>query len=173
MREGGAMRDARLEKCGKRTGSGSNQKEIPMRMQILAVAGALMLSMVAAGECKAQSKALMAHIPFAFEAGDKTMPAGNYRIEFMPTGAGSLQVIRSVEGDAKATISTIVEAAPDATSGPGLVFHRYGSQYFLAQIQTGDGHARQVFPSRQEKEMAHSQSRTEVALVARAAAAKQ
>jgi hypothetical protein len=144
-----------------------------MRAQILAVAGALMLSMVAAGECRAQSKALEANIPFAFEAGSKTMPAGNYRIESMPTGGGSLQVIRSANGNAKVTNSTIAEAAPDAAAGPGLVFHRYGSQYFLAQIQTGDGHTRELFPSRKEKEVAHAQSRTEVALVARATASKQ
>jgi hypothetical protein len=144
-----------------------------MRVQILAVAGALMLSMVAASECRAQSRALEANIPFAFEAGNRTMPAGNYRIESMPTGGGSLQVIRSAEGDAKATISTITEAAPDAAAGPGLVFHRYGSQYFLAQIRTGDGRAREIFPSRQEKEVARMQTRTEVALMARAAAPKQ
>lgn len=101
------------------------------------------------------------------------MPAGNYRIESMPTGAGSLQVIRSVDGDARATISTIVEAAPDSTAEPGLVFRRYGNQYFLAQIETGDGHAREQFPSGQEKEMARLQTRIEVALVAHAAQAKQ
>lgn len=144
-----------------------------MRTQILAVAGAFMLSLAATGECGAQSKALEANIPFAFQVGTKTMPAGNYRIESMPTGGGSLQVIQSVDGKARATFSTIAEAAPDAMAGPGLVFHRYGSQYFLAQIQTGDGHAREAFPSRQEKELARAQSRTEVALVARAAASKQ
>lgn len=144
-----------------------------MRKQILAVAGAVVLSMAAASECRAQSRALEANIPFAFRAGNKTMPAGNYRIESMPTGAGTLQVIRRVDGDARATISTIAEAAPSAPARPRLVFHRYGSQYFLAQIETGDGHARELFLSRQEKEMARLQTRIEVALAAHPAQAKQ
>ena len=138
-----------------------------MRTQILAVAGALMISMVAASECRAQSRAMEANIPFAFEVGNKTMPAGYYRIESMPTGAGSIQVIRSANGNAQATISTIAAAAPDITVASALIFHRYGNQYFLAEIRTGDGHAREVFPSQQEKELARSEPKIEVALQSR------
>jgi hypothetical protein len=143
-----------------------------MKTQILAVTGALMLSMALASECRAQSRALEANIPFAFQAGNKTMPAGNYRIESMQTGAGSLQVIRSAGGDVQTTIWTIAPAVPDATEAPELIFHRYGSHYFLAQIRTGDGQVRELYPSRQEKEMARSQPRGEFTLLARAAAVK-
>jgi hypothetical protein len=108
-----------------------------------------------------------ANIPFAFEVGNKTMPAGYYRIESMPTGAGSIQVIRSANGNAQATISTIAAAAPDITVASALIFHRYGNQYFLAEIRTGDGHAREVFPSQQEKELARSEPKIEVALQSR------
>jgi hypothetical protein len=58
------------------------------------------------------------------------------------------------------------------TAGPALVFHRYGNRYFLAQIRTGDGHAREVFPSQQEKELARSELSVEVALLDRAPAGK-
>lgn len=140
--------------------------EEPMKKQMLAVAGAVLLSVVAAGECQAQSRPLDVSVPFTFEAGDKTLPAGNYRVEYVQTGAGSLEILRSNSGDVRLMISTMTTASSPATAAPALVFHRYANRYFLAQILTGDGHARELFPSRREKELARSQTRTDIALLA-------
>ena len=52
-----------------------------MKKQALAVAVALLLSAIASGVCYAQQPTLAVHIPFAFQVGDKTLPAGEYRIE--------------------------------------------------------------------------------------------
>jgi hypothetical protein len=157
-----------------KNGQSGLEKESSMKTQILAIAGAVVVSTFMAGECKAQSQTLEAKVPFAFEVGDKTVPAGNYRIESIPTGAGSLQVIRSAEGDVHVTLSTSTIAVPakNANSGPELIFHRYGTRYFLAQIQTGDGHARELFESQREKKLAHSETINEVALLIRATAGK-
>jgi hypothetical protein len=141
-----------------------------MKTQILAIAGAVVLSTFMAGECRAQSGTLEAKVPFAFEVGDKTVPAGSYRIESLPTGAGSLQVIRSANGDVQVTLSAIAVPAKNANPGPKLIFHRYGTHYFLAQIQTGDGHARQLFESQREKKLAHSEAMNEIAVLIRPAA---
>jgi hypothetical protein len=138
-----------------------------MKTQILAIAGAVILSTFMAGECRAQSRTIEATVPFAFEVGDKTMPAGKYRIESIATGAGSLQVIRSAKGDLQVTLSAIAVPAKNANSGPELIFHRYGTHYFLAQIQTGGGHGRQLFESQQEKKLAHSEAMNEIALLIR------
>jgi hypothetical protein len=143
-----------------------------MKTQILAMAGAVILSTFMAGECRAQSRILEAKVPFAFEVGDKTMPAGNYRIESIATGAGSLQVIRSAEGDVQLTISAIAVPAKNANSGPELIFHRYGAHYFLAQIQTGDGHGRELIESQREKKLAHSEAMNEIAVLIRVPAGK-
>jgi hypothetical protein len=148
------------------------KREDRMKKQILAMAGAVLLSIVAAGECRAQSRSLEVSIPFAFEVGNKPMPAGSYRVESVPTGAGSLEVLRSNSGDARLTISTMATALNSGTPAPTLVFHRYGNRYFLAQIRTGEGHARELFPSRQEKELARSQSRIDVAVLGPVPAAK-
>jgi hypothetical protein len=56
-----------------------------------------------------------------------------------------------------------------ATAAPELIFLRYGNQYFLAVIRTGDGHARELLPSRQENEVARSQAKSEFTLLAHAA----
>jgi len=144
-----------------------------MKTKVLAMAGAVLLSIVAAGECLAQSRSLEVIVPFSFEVGNKTLPAGSYRVEAVPTGAGSIEVLCSSSGDMRQTISTTTTTTESGSSAPALVFHRYGNRYFLAQIRTGDGHAREVFPSRQEKELARSEQRIEVALVNHAPAGKQ
>jgi len=144
-----------------------------MKTKVLAMAGAVLLSIVAAGECQAQSRPLEVNVPFAFEVGNKTLPAGSYRVESVPTGAGSIEILRSNKGDVRLPISTMATAPTSGIPASALVFHRYGNRYFLAQIRTGDRHAREVFPSKQEKELARSERRIEVALVNQAPAGKQ
>lgn len=136
-----------------------------MKTKVLATAVAVLVSIIAAGACRAQSGSLEVNVPFAFEAGNKTMPAGSYRVESMRTGAGSLEILRNTSGDVRLRISAMSTALKSGTTGPALVFQRYGNRYFLAQIRTGDGHAREVFPSQQEKELARSEPGVEVALL--------
>jgi hypothetical protein len=52
-----------------------------MKTKLLAVVAALLLSVVATSVCYAQQTALTVTIPFAFQAGNQTMPAGEYRVE--------------------------------------------------------------------------------------------
>jgi hypothetical protein len=148
------------------------KKETPMKTKILATAAAVLVSIVTAGACRAQSGSLEVNIPFAFEAGNKTMPAGSYRVDSMRTGAGSLEILRTTSSDVRLTISTISTVLKGGTPGPALIFHRYANRYFLAEIRTGDGRARAVFPSQREKELARSQASIEVAVLDRASAGK-
>jgi hypothetical protein len=148
------------------------KKETPMKTKVLATAVAVLVSIIAAGACRAQSGSLEVNVPFAFEVGNKTMPAGSYRVESMPTGSGSLEILRTTSSGVRLTISTMATTLKSGTPGPALVFHRYGNLYFLSQIRTGDGHAREVFPSQQEKELARSEPSVEVALLDRAPAGK-
>jgi hypothetical protein len=138
-----------------------------MHTKILAIAGTVLLSIVAASECQAQSRSLEVNVPFTFEVGNKTMPAGSYRAESIPTGAGSITILCTSNGDVRMPLSTIATTSKSGTAASALVFHRYGTRYFLAQIRTGDGHAREVFVSEQEKELARSEPRIEVALQGR------
>jgi hypothetical protein len=143
-----------------------------MKTQVLAIAGAVILSSFMAGECRAQSRTLEAKIPFAFEIGGKTVPAGSYQIETILTGAGSLQVIRNAKGDVQVTLSTVAVTAKGANSGPELIFHRYGNRYFLSQIRRCDGRVSELFPSQREKELARTEPRNDIALLGLASSAK-
>ncbi|HYL67913.1 MAG TPA: hypothetical protein VEX69_02010 [Candidatus Limnocylindria bacterium] len=144
-----------------------------MKTKLLATAGAVVLSIVAAGECRAQARPLEVNVPFAFEVGYKTLPAGSYRVESIPTGAGSIEVLRSNNGDLRLQVLTTATLSTNGTTSSALIFHRYGNRNFLAQIRTGDGHAREVFPSKQEKELARSEHRIEIALVNQVSAGNQ
>jgi hypothetical protein len=143
-----------------------------MKTRIMAMAGAVLVSIIGAGVCRAQSRPLEVNVPFAFEVGNKTMRAGSYRVESMATGNGSLQVLRSNSGETRLTISTMPTATNSGASAPSLIFHRYGNHYFLAQIRTGGGHARDLYPTLQEKELARSEPGVEVAVLVQTPAPK-
>lgn len=135
-----------------------------MKKRVLRAAVALAVSIVAASVCFAHPRVLEVNIPFAFAAGNKTLPAGQYQIESVPTGDGTLHRIRRMDGNAQIVVSSIALTSGYGENLPRLVFHKYGTSYFLAQIWNGDGCGRQLFESKQEKEVARTKERTEVAL---------
>jgi hypothetical protein len=91
-------------------------------------------------------------VPFAFQVGEKTMPAGTYAAtEMNPNGL--------VQLTNQSTRESILVAAFIPKSGKEgqskLVFNCYGGHCFLSEIwypQESSGHV--VKPSRHEKEMA-------------------
>jgi len=135
-----------------------------MKSQALAVAVAFLVSIAATGECYAQRPVLSMNIPFVFQVENKTLPAGEYRIEPVPTGAGYLHRIQSIDGHALIIVSTIAVHSNGSKSEPALIFNRYGDSSFLSQIWTGEGKGRQLFKSEQEKELARTRAKVEVGL---------
>lgn len=105
-----------------------------MKTKLFAVAVALLLSVVATTVCYAQQTALAVTIPFAFQAGNQTMPAGEYRVESVLTGTGQLQRLRQVNGSAVMIVSTMSVEARNGNPNPELVFNRYGQIYFLSDL---------------------------------------
>lgn len=138
-----------------------------MKKHTLAVAVALVISLVAAGRSVARPRVVSAYIPFQFEVGNSKLPAGQYEVESVPTGNSTIQSIRRADGRAAARFSTMITEPRDGNSAPELVFHKYGNDYFLSEIRTGDNHTLQLFKSRQERESARNQSAVIVALAVR------
>jgi hypothetical protein len=148
-------------------GPNEKEKENPMRKQAFALAVGLLLSVAAAGVCYAQQSALAGNIPFAFQVGNKTLPAGEYRIEQVATADRCLQLIRQEDGKPLMFVPTMPVDPREGKSEPVLIFNHYGNSYFLSQIWTGMGTGRQLFKSEREKELARNevQTETEVALL--------
>jgi hypothetical protein len=143
-----------------------------MRKQIISVAAAFVLSIVAAAQCGAQSVGVIqVNIPFEFQAGNRILPAGEYRIERLSAEMEGIQLIRQSDGKAATLVTTLPSESKDESAPPRLIFDRYGNEYFLAQIWTDGTHGRQLNKSAREKETASTLGRTEVAVLAHAPSA--
>jgi hypothetical protein len=122
-------------------------KGLAMLMVTLALAAA------SAAVANGQSKARMAaKVPFDFVVADKELRAGEYSVGTM-SQAGDLIGITNERGDA-----ALRNTSPRERRGrldAKLVFHRYGSTYFLSQVwMAGEATGREIAKSKQERAIA-------------------
>ena len=98
--------------------------------RITAIALLAIANFAVAGTSFAQSRAVQAKVPFDFTVGNKLLPSGTYTIK--EESAGFI-VIRNHDKPI-ATVSLVDPDGNKAADGGKLVFHKYGSQYFLSEI---------------------------------------
>ena len=73
-------------------------------------------------------------VPFAFDAGNKTLPAGDYRVQVVnPSSDRSVLQIASTDGKSSVMIKT-TDIQGQLSEKAKLTFRRYGDQYFLAHV---------------------------------------
>jgi hypothetical protein len=106
---------------------------------------------------------LVVTVPFEFSLRGKTLPAGVYIVRRIPEGTTAGLTILRKDGLASAFVLTKPNQAGDRNKVSEMVFHRYGNQYFLAQVWTSGGSiGQELFESRQERElqrnMAHNKT---------------
>jgi hypothetical protein len=110
---------------------------------------------------------LVANIPFAFNIGDKTMPAGEYIVQCTnPSSPTKVLQVRSKDGNNSALVRTnsVIGKIEDNAR---LVFYHYGDQYFFAQAWLpADNTGMQAPRSRTEKarQLAREKRTTETVL---------
>jgi hypothetical protein len=136
-----------------------------MKTKIFALATALLLSGLMSGISYAEPPTLVTNIPFAFQVGNQTLPAGDYRVETEVTGAAKFQFLRHVDSNRVVILSTLPVESKAEGGDPMLIFHRYGQTYFLAQIWNGTAEGRELPESRREKEMARWDWSSELSLL--------
>src|SRR5215207_9839446 len=104
----------------------------------LSLTMAIIIAAVAAITAEAQGNGtqhLRARIPFAFNVGGKSLPAGEYTITVLnPSSDRKVLQIRSTDGRVSAIIQTNQRKAKTAEQTK-LVFNRYQDRYFFAQAQ--------------------------------------
>jgi len=108
------------------------------------------------------------NVPFAFQAGDKMMPAGEYRIRRAISADETIQLIGQSDGVASAVVTTLPLERNGKAVSPRLVFRRYGNDYFLTEIWNGGTQGRHLYQSSREKELAYTLRSEQVALLAHA-----
>jgi hypothetical protein len=122
---------------GRATASSADTKEVRMKkLSIFLLFG--LFAILAAAPARAQSiQEQTASIPFAFNVGDKSFPAGDYRVRRLNPASDRVALeIKSADGHfGKITLTSFVHSGK-ASEQARLVFTRYGEQYFLAQVWT-------------------------------------
>lgn len=95
---------------------------------------------------------VIAKIPFAFNAGKTSLPAGKYTISVVnPSSDRKVLQLRSVDGRASAMILTNTVNGI-LTENAKLVFERYDDQYFFVQAQmAGDATSLAAIHSKSER----------------------
>lgn len=81
------------------------------------------------------SQVIRANVPFAFNVGQKSLPAGVYTVSILnPSSDRKALQIRSEDGRVSAIVQTVgVDGSLDDNAK--LVFRRYGDRYFFAEAQ--------------------------------------
>jgi hypothetical protein len=79
---------------------------------------------------------LQGNIPFEFQVGETVLPAGEYRIT-RNTNSQSILELRSLEGKPGILLLASPQLTAKSAQNTKLVFHRYGSTYFLRQVWQG------------------------------------
>jgi hypothetical protein len=136
--------------------------------RITAIALLVIANFAMTGTSFAQSKVVRANVPFDFTVGDKLLPAGTYTVK---ETSDHLIMIRNHDKPI-AVLSLVNGDSHSSPNGGKLMFHRYGSQYFLSEILCDQANMNlQVPQSKTEKKTAlqeaNLRARTETYVAAR------
>jgi hypothetical protein len=121
-----------------------------------------MIAVMVGQPAKAQSLVygLRANIPFDFKVGDKTFSAGKYTVNRVQQDDVVLK-ISSLDGKANTFRGTVSVHVAKTRNRGVLVFHRYGDQYYLAQVwAAGASIGRELPVSRSERDLKNQQGDT-------------
>ncbi len=119
-----------------------------LTMLMLVVAVAFMTAVTSAN---GQVRSLAAEIPFAFNVGDRALPAGKYMVRNASENGNALMIQNRNAGKAAIRLTHSIEASK-ASENAKLVFHRYGKNYFLAEVwSAGERTGRRLLKSKQER----------------------
>lgn len=119
----------------------------------LAVLSAMALMAVAPAFAQERVEAT---IPFAFNVGSKTLPAGDYEVRRV---FAKTLVIQNKATQQAAIALTMVAPPKQMPSEAVLVFHKYGDSHFLSEVQTADSR-HTVTESKLERKVAEETAET-------------
>jgi hypothetical protein len=114
------------------------------------------------------TKTETANVPFSFNAGDRTFPAGVYTVQL-----DHEKQILLIRGEDRKSLMLLAnnEESKDAPKTSQLVFRRVGDHFFLKEAWVQDSHQGQSLPAgTYEKEVARHQNDLEQKITVQAQA---
>ena len=119
---------------------------------------------ISASAVLAQGRArVTADIPFDFSVSNKSMPAGKYIVQKHQTMSHLLQV-QGWDSNKSAYVTTNDAVKTKRSEKTILVFRRYGSEYFLAQMWTAGESAGIEVPVSKSERQARKHAERNIAL---------
>jgi len=116
------------------------------------VVGLALAAGVNSANGQSNSHAVTAEVPFDFIVGNKTLAAGRYIVSSATSDGQSVRVFNREGKSAAFRLSTQVPEKGGKRNAR-LVFHRYGQQYFLAEVWSGDSWGRQLTACSHERNL--------------------
>src|SRR6202171_6601097 len=77
---------------------------------------------------------LAVNVPFAFQAGNSKLPAGEYRIHMVENSDLTVMQISTVDGTSSVLVQVRDAEADSRPTKSELTFNKYGNSYFLAKV---------------------------------------
>lgn len=127
-------------------------------VHVLLCVAVLISGGIAVGQMKVGDMAV--DVPFAFQVAGQELPAGRYIIA---VGDDTIRIFNSETRGMYFPTHSAMRANSERSK---LVFHRYGSAFFLSEVWTqGKTIGKQLFVSGAERELKARQSEMELAVV--------
>jgi ketosteroid isomerase-like protein len=137
----------------------------PMKRILFVLAATITVCLITAvSQAQSEGLQLRFHVPFAFTVENATFAAGDYEVT---EPAHMILELRNVKSQA-AALQHVQSARlrKEADGRVRLIFHRYGSEYFLATVSNGMENSTYDCPqSRQEKRLADTSPRPQLTVV--------
>jgi hypothetical protein len=135
--------------------------------KLLSLAMSLALLMSVASQ--AQTTHMKVAVPFDFSVGNVQLPAGEYELTALGPWGGLALSVRNVNSNAGSVVVSNSCRSQKPAANSELVFYRYGSEYFLAEVWNRNSLAgSQIRINPRQTELTKNQSRNEVVLIASA-----
>jgi|SRR5215470_3430633 len=109
-----------------------------MRKQLLAstvMAGFLFMGTWSAAARAASGARISVRIPFAFVIKGKVLPAGKYAVVQVCSDSAPLLRFSGEDGKGGMFVQLLVSEYREISQETLLVFHRYGSEYYLSEVR--------------------------------------
>ena len=105
------------------------KRQAYMCIALLVLIGSMALSASAQTTSRTE---LRADIPFQFNVGSQTLPAGQYRLLSVSTDSPTV-IFKFESEDRRSFMLQMRTLEGNAQDGAKLIFHRYGNRYYFAE----------------------------------------
>ena len=123
-----------------------------MKTQLLRFAWLFVgLAWVASALAQSRPGDIRVQVPFSFHVGNRQLPAGSYMVA--PAAEGLLHIFNTKDSHSQ-MFTPVFHMQRPVSQTPKLVFHRYGTSYFLTEVWSSNGTIGKELPrSKAEQEL--------------------